>query len=270
MPCDGSCGGATPLCDEKQDSCVQCLESTRDCEAPMPYCSDAKECVECLDNLACAETTASKCDDGTCSPCETDEDCAHLEGTGVCDAGECVECTTGQEKPCNGKSCDPMTKSCTDTNIGSVGNCRPCAADSECIGGNQDDPERRCIPMLFAGEPREGGFCLVRQSKGCERPYAVIITAASLSGATAEPYCGIDEANVTCEAVLDFQGAQSCVSDADCGCARDDGGSCIAPGRGGLCRVLGIGERCTYQCGTLDDCVSGRACNTDPNPDFCE
>ena len=125
--------------------------------------------------------------------------------------------------------------------------------------------------MHFGGDPREGGFCLVRQAKGCERPFAIPITVASLSGASAEPYCGIDQDIVTCEAVLDAQGSKACAADEDCGCPRDDDGNCVMEGQGGLCRTFaGLGDLCTYQCGAVNHCITGLTCNTAPNPDYCE
>ncbi len=318
VPCDGTCEGATPECDETSDTCVECLDSNSHCEAPTPACDPgAHECVECVENGDCAEgvcdpathqcveclenencdetspfcdpdhfcaeclkTTdctdpqASLCDAGSCSPCQSNADCAHLVGTTVCDtaAGECVECTIEEEAVCGGTSCNPATRACTTTELGSRDDCEPGAADSECVGNDASEPVRRCMPMEFAGELREQAYCLKRQVAGCERPYAVPVVAISISGAAEETYCGIDEQNVTCEAVRDLFQSRSCTGgeDTECGCPRDEDGICTSAGEGGVCRHVGtFDNRCTYQCGNLDQCVTGLIC-ANQDPDFCQ
>ena len=94
------------------------------------------------------------------------------------------------------------------------------------------------------------------------------IEAQSLSGAGAELYCGIDEDSVTCEAVLDLVGSQTCVGgdDAACGCVRDTTGACIGPGEGGLCRDFTLAaDQCTYACGTDNHCPAGVTCAGPPD-----
>lgn len=290
-PCAGACEGATPVCDEQSDTCVECLH-TVDCEegvcdADTMECvqclgsedcdgelcdTEARLCVECLGNADCDDPAASTCDTGVCSPCVDNEDCAHLSGTTVCDDGECVQCTIAEEAVCEGTSCDPATLTCTETEVGSVDDCGRCAADSECIGGNQSDPERRCVPMEFDGEAREGGYCLRRQSQTCSRPYAIVINATSLSGALQEAYCGIDEDSVTCEAVVDLLSSRACPEgeDSECGCPRDEDGNCTEAGEGGLCRTVGVFEnQCSYQCGAENRCPSDFSC-ANQDPDFCQ
>ncbi len=230
--------------------------------------------MECLDNVQCGESTASWCDDNTCAPCQTNDDCAHLAGTTVCnvDAGQCVQCTPADEGVCGGTSCNPATNTCTTTELGTVDDCQPCQADSECIGNTEAEPLRRCVPMEFKGEVREQAYCLKRQATGCERPYGVLITTSSVSGAPEEAYCGIGQQNVTCEAVTDMLRARSCPGgmDTECGCPRDEDGNCTTQGEGGLCRTVGaFANRCTYQCGTDDQCPDATTC-ANQDPDFCQ
>jgi hypothetical protein len=178
-----------------------------------------------------------------------------------------VECTVADESACAGKSCNPATKGCTSTTTGSVGTCKPCVADSECLGGNKADPDVRCVPMEFNGTPRAGGFCLRRVAKTCAKPFQIPISGTSLSGATSESYCGIDQENVRCEAVLDLVAGADCLTDGEdtsCGCARDDEGNCIDAGAGGLCRIVGVNaSRCTYGCGTVAECPGSLKCTID-------
>jgi hypothetical protein len=267
-PCDGSCGGDTAVCDEATETCVECLGSD-DCDGATSLCdTDSNECVECLSNDDCDSATASKCSNGECVSCAGNGDCSHIAGKGVCDTDEdeCVECTVADEDPCEGNSCNPATNACTDTTIGSVGSCEPCVADSECSGGGTADPNARCVPMEFEDVLRPGGFCLRRQSKGCSQPLTVTLAATSLSGASAENYCGLNEAVTRCEAVLDMVAGASCSDglDSSCGCHRDGGGACTDTGEGGLCRTVGgVDDTCTVACGSSNDCVSGKVCTLD-------
>jgi len=269
-PCDDACTAPKPVCDEPRDTCVECLEQT-DCTSSSKAKCDttAKACVECLAPTDCASATRAKCDGtGACVKCTSNDDCSHIAGKTVCDtnAGECVQCTGADETACGGKSCNPATKACTNTTIGSVGACGACVADSECSGGGTADPTARCVPMLFKGVARAGGFCLKRVAKTCAKPFQTPITTTSLSGKPSEQYCGIDQDSTRCEAVLDLIGDQSCADgqDTSCGCSRDGDQNCTETGKGGLCKTVGVNaKRCTYTCGTAGDCPTGKTCTVD-------
>lgn len=264
-PCDGLCTGAKPICDEPADACVECLKA-QDCTSATKKKCDATQCVECTEAADCSSAAASRCQDHACAKCQTNDDCKHIAGKGVCDDGTCVACTVADESACSGKSCDPATKTCTNTTLGSIGTCKVCVSDSECIGGNKTDPDARCVPMQFEGAPREGGFCLRRVAKTCARPFKTPFSAVSLSGAQSEAYCGIDQDNVRCEAVLDLINAATCSDGqaSSCGCARDNDGNCIDAGAGGLCETVGVdAKRCTYACGLADQCPTGTNCTID-------
>ena len=175
-----------------------------------------------------------------------------------------MQCTAAKESACAGNSCNPATKRCTTTAVGSKDLCQPCLADSECIGGNQPDPDARCVPMKFMGTARTDGFCLTRFSKTCSRPYFMMPTnLVSLSGAPAEAYCGVDQDSTRCEAVLDFKSSSTCTSDTSCGCARDKTGTCTEVGSGGLCKtVLGVPNTCTIPCALTAQCASITTCGS--------
>jgi hypothetical protein len=125
-------------------------------------------------------------------------------------------------------------------------------ADSEC-GTNEGvvDPNSRCVLMTFNGSTHgTGGYCLQTVTStgtsGCSAPYSVAISAGSLSGATTEDYCGINDAKTTCEALLDLAGSKSCSLDTDCG-----------GGDGGLCKTVGTNpNRCSIPCGSISECLS--------------
>ena len=257
------CSVAKPACNTATNVCVECLNGTT-CPSTKPVCdTTAKTCVECLTDNDCGDPAKAQCSGGTCVPCTANAACAHLTDKGICNSGACVQCTVADESPCAGKSCNPATNACTTTAVGSVGTCRACLADSECTGGNQLDPDARCVPMEFQTTPRAGGFCLRRVAKTCVRPYTIPITATSLSGAPSENYCGIDQATTRCEAVLDLSTGQACPDGADssCGCTRDQNGDCTDPGLGGSCRTVGVfTNQCTYQCGSPNHCPSGFSC----------
>ncbi len=269
-PCDGACGGDTPVCDVASETCVECL-GPLDCDPSLICDTASNTCVECVGNADCIDPATSKCDGGVCVGCGASEDCSHIDGKTVCDtdATECVECMVADESPCGGNSCNPATNACTDTAIGSLSSCQPCVADSECAGGGTADPDQRCVLLDFEGSTRDGGYCLRRQSKTCSRPYTVSISSGSVSGAPAETYCGVNEATVTCEAVRDLAtlGA-SCPlgQDSECGCIRDSEQACIGSGLGGLCEtVSGVPNTCTYACAIPLECPGTLGCDV-----FCK
>lgn len=246
----GGCAAPTPLCNTATDTCVECLKHT-DCDGSTPRCDPASHaCVECLAHADCDDPAAARCSSADeCVPCTTSAQCAHLSGTTVCDAsgGECVECTVADESPCAGKSCDPATLTCTTTPLASVGVCEACVADSEC------EADHRCIPMFFMGAARADAYCMRIGSTGCAKPFAAApLSRASLSGAAAESYCGIDEATTTCEAVLGLVAGLACPGDLDC--ASLPGARCetvnLAPGQ------------CTYSCGTSLACPMEAPCSS--------
>lgn len=283
------CKAATPVCDATSKTCVECAKSTdcksagkpacdttsnacvacvgnADCkDAAKPFCDNAAaQCVACLKAADCTDPKASVCSAGTCTACTVDADCSNIAGKGACDAGTCVQCTVAKESACAGKSCDPAIKQCTATKVGTKDLCESCLADSECIGGNQADPNARCVPMKFMGTPRSGGFCLRRVAKTCAQPYKIPLVAVSLSSAPSETYCAINQDATRCEAVVDLttNGANCPDSqDTSCGCIRDKNGVCMGPGQGGLCRTVGVdANRCTYACGVPDECPMGKSC----------
>jgi hypothetical protein len=287
VPCEGECSGPRPICDLATDTCVQCTSNTH-CDDDLPVCDtssntcvectdeqanacdgatsvcnpDTHACVECLENEGCTEPSASFCnEDNECAPCTSNADCAHISDQSVCDNGECVECTAADETACGQHSCDPATNRCTKARRGTLGTCMRCLADSECIGGEQSDPEQRCVPMHFQGDIRPGGFCLRPVSKGCVRPYTRRLGRPSLSGADTDDYCGIPESITSCEAVRDMIGSVAYGADSDCGCRRDWAGNCLDVGEARACREIGVsGDECTYQCGILVDCPTGFVC----------
>jgi len=266
------CKEATrPVCNATANACVGCVASTDCKDASKPQCNTATQtCVACLSNTDCKTAAASKCDltqgsatINTCLPCAANTDCAQVTGKNVCLSGvtgqpnQCVTCTAANETACiNGTvahSCNPKTYACTTTVKGSRKTCYSCQADSEC-GTNAGvvDPNSRCVPMTFNGTAHgTGGYCLQRASTvaTCARPYSVGFSAVSLSGAASESYCGINQTDTTCEALLDLFSSTTCTKDSNCG-----GGS------GGLCRQLGTGTNppyvCTIPCGSTAECLS--------------
>jgi len=268
-----TCSGATPACDVTKHSCVECTAKADCPSSAKPFCDASSEsCVACLQQSDCTSATASVCVGNTCTACTKDADCSNIAGKGVCNAGTCVQCTIAKESVCSGKSCDPATDTCTKTPTGSVSTCEPCVADSECVGGNQSDPDARCVPMNFMGVSRQGGFCLRRVARTCAKPYQIPIMATSLSGASSENYCGIAQDLTRCEAVLDLVAGADCPDgkDSSCGCVRDATGSCLGAGTGGLCRLVGVNSnKCTYECGGAPQCPGGYSCAGVPTT-YCQ
>jgi hypothetical protein len=220
-----------------------------DCSPPTPVCDETSEmCVACLDHDDCTDADAAQCDAGACVPCTDSAQCTHLTGTGVCDEGSCVECTAAMDAACTGgTTCDLLTNQCANVAPGSVQNCEACTNDKQCSTGH------RCIPMNFEGSPH-GNYCLEQVMPSCDQPFSVTINRASLNGAAAANYCGINESLATCEAVLALLGNWRCnTMDESC---SPDGIQPEMPVPGAICRQVGtlIGNRCTYKCGGAVQC----------------
>ena len=257
-PC-GVCEFATPVCNDD----LQCVECTAEqdsfCTNQSLVCkTGAFECVECNASSDCNEPSASRCDpeQNECGGCESEADCIGIEGRPVCEDRTCVQCTPATEDvDCDGKSCDPLTRECTETTLASRETCETCVSDSEC-----KEVGNRCVAMTYQGLPFPDaltGFCLKTFSEGdpCTQPYLVpILEQESLSGPPTANYCGVNEETVTCPAVLALLNNDECPSGEDSECPT-----------GGLCRDFAGGvaeDRCTYLCELPAQCPAGEPANT--------
>lgn len=256
----GHCPAERPVCGP-ENACVECTDrDVSACPAGRSVClADGDVCVECNEAVDCAEDRPACTALHSCAPCAADADCKRFGK--VCDeaAGRCVACTLDSEAAqCGGKSCDPATRECTETELGSVTQCKACVADSEC------QPDHRCIEMFFGTGARKealGGYCMRRLAAGCAAPYgSAPIRRASISGAPVEDYCGISEVRTSCDAVLDLLRGKPCAGGQDSACG--------APG--GLCRrVNGIADRCTYACAGGTECPDFAGCADNGRDNYC-
>jgi hypothetical protein len=116
--------------------------------------------------------------------------------------------------------------------------------------------------MDFQSVGRPGGYCLKLVSTGCEAPYKIPTPSrASLSGAAAAKYCGINEAVTTCEAVLALTKSATCTLDDECGAAGLDDGRC---------ETVGVdANHCTYSCSSDVTCPSDFPCGTTSGNKYC-
>jgi hypothetical protein len=255
------CAGrpSASFCEPATHTCTACRDGVdADCSnVPGLNVCQTGTCVQCAGTrrAACGEAAAACSASFACEGCKADADCQRLGK--VCDeaAGSCVACTVDSEAvQCGAKSCNPATHACTQTDRASVDLCSRCVADSEC------KPDHRCVPMNFQGANR-GGYCMKRLSSGCSLPFGVMITRASLSGATAEEYCGIAEGSASCEAVL------ARLSDRLCA----DGQSSQCGAEGAVCgNVNGLTPpRCTYACQTSVECPDLVPCPTAGTDKYC-
>jgi hypothetical protein len=241
-PCGGSCKDPTPLCDKTSD-----------------------KCVACLGDGDCKDAAKAKCDKGSCVPCTASEQCKAFAATPACDAGKCVECKLGEEMACaGGKTCDLVAKKCVAIAAGSVKNCNSCSNDVQCMNG-------ACIALEFNKQPH-GYFRLKAPSPGCQQPFGVAVNKASISGAAAKNYCGIDQDRATCEAVNAMLAGWVC-SGMDGKCGPQNMPEVSVPGA--LCKQVGLlPNRCTYACANAQQCPSGSpvdTCGTGTNtpPGWC-
>lgn len=262
-PC-GTCEDPTPVCNLLNNQCVACTEGQVEyCTAQGLACNTELFRCACATDANCTAIDAAKCDLETnaCVPCDSRDQCDDAEGLpGVdneCDDdGVCVDCTPeteGDTCPDN-NSCDPRTRICTTTEVGSVDVCEPCVADSECGDDGEEADAFRCVPMYYPNQdtrfPNElTGFCLksIELGGGCTNPFRIPRTRTSLSGADPDEYCAINENLATCPAVRDL------IEDMDCDPMNGDA-DCQQPS--GLCRELpGMTNNCTYFCASIIECL---------------
>jgi hypothetical protein len=253
-PC-GICEFETPVCNDG----LQCVECTADLD---DFCTEmalvcktgAFVCVACNANSDCNDAAAARCDtmQNECAGCQGAADCIGIEGRPVCDDRTCVQCTPGTEDvDCGGKSCDPLTRECTETTVGSRETCEECVADSECGEDGSASEAHRCVEMFYpVGErfPNDAtGFCLKTTQGGCEQPYSITLSMRpSLSGPPLNNYCGINEQLAACPAVRALVRNQTCLS----------GNTDECPQPTGLCQQVGdLQTRCTYPCASLVECL---------------
>jgi len=264
-PC-GLCPLDAPLCtDELQ--CVQCTsDDNKYCTDRSLVCdTESSMCVDCLGDSDCTTADAARCVAKQCEPCNAHTQCADIDGLpendNACDAGVCVDCTpeTEAETCLNQKSCNALTRECTNTTVGSLDTCQACVADSECGEEGVPSDQHRCVEMFcpvdvemfcLVGErfpDDETGFCLKVYAQGeCAQPYAIETSIRpSLSGQAPDSYCGINETLATCTAVRSLLTNETCPGGADSECPVS-----------GWCRnVGGLPTRCTYQCVTDVECL---------------
>lgn len=250
------CPPVRPICSDELQ-CVQCTAENDD------YCSErdlvcdigSSTCVECLGNSNCTAADAPQCDANECAPCDDNAQCTGIDGLpsnpNACDNEVCVDCTPQSEaQTClDNKSCNPDTRQCTTTDVGSRDVCETCVADSECGEDGSASEAHRCVEMRYEGErypDGDTGFCLkIFSPGGCEQPYAIRISdRQSLSGDPLQSYCGINETLATCPAVRALvRNDPQCPGGEDMECPES-----------GLCRnVGGLSNKCTYQCQTEGD-----------------
>lgn len=277
-PADGGvcgvvCPGARPHCDDTTMTCVACLENAH-CGSSKPTCDTSTHtCIACTTNAQCAASGAgSICDIGTgaCRACANDGECAGNAGATVCreSTGQCVACTADTEAmKCGLNSCSRTTFTCTGTARGSVGTCRHCQGDSECVSGDH------CVPMA-SGSTALGSYCMHDQVSGaCGNtgansallPFSFAAVTTSVDGAAVTacfPRQGIscEAINVLGNACVLSSGASA--PDDNCGNAAIHDGLCVDP-------AGSAPPQCAYACGTNQDCRAVLSCNS-AAPAFCE
>jgi len=264
-PC-GGCEDDTPVCDEENLRCVQCLPGMEQaCDAMAPVCDAASMTCVCNTDDDCTDRDLARCDttDNECKPCTMDAQCAVVdiptEGQNTCDDGTCYDCTPATEaETCeNNVSCNAITNTCTETEIGSLGVCEECVADSECGDGMGASDAFKCILLDYQDDPfpdTDHGFCLKSVTLGdsCTNPYRIVIERPSVSEAPRDEYCAINEDLTTCPAV------RALLADTAC---NPENGEADCPQPAGVCRELpGAVNRCTYPCN------GETQCDEPPNP----
>ncbi|MCA9557045.1 MAG: hypothetical protein KC583_00665, partial [Myxococcales bacterium] len=168
---EGSCGGATPFCDDPRQTCVSC-RGDEDCPAgPRPLCVDTAvggntvpQCQECdpEDNRGCDPNSATPVCDPVryiCRGCAQDGECGD-PGRSQCVAdGSCQLCD-----PSDNAGCTPNGASVCTNQF----QCRGCQAHGECAANPNGNlcTNQRCEACAGANPDAEcathplGNVCL--------------------------------------------------------------------------------------------------------------
>jgi hypothetical protein len=232
-PCNETCRGTTPVCDEVGARCVECLESDQ-CAAPTPICDPTTNtCVGCVASTDCGEPNPV-CDAAArvCVECASSADCSGA--TPFCDTAtqSCVACLTQSdcEDPATAQcasdhSCKPCLNSAHCTAIPgrpicASGTCVECTKQSDCndsTASQCDMTTKACVPCTsdahcsnIAGK----SVCLAGECVQC--------TAANPSACGIDAQSGAafvcDSVKHTCTTSLASSAnvCKPCVSDAQC------------------------------------------------------
>lgn len=171
LPCNVTCSGATPICEETTHQCVACAKDT-DCPTSAPACSSSHVCVPCTANTHCSglkpacNTATNTCvactEDGNCSGatpvCKTTDGDAGAErdAGAATDAGTaptlniCVECLTSTD-------CKDLTKPVCDTTANA---CVGCLASTDCKDASKpqcNTAAKTCVACLSNNDCKTAG-----------------------------------------------------------------------------------------------------------------
>ncbi|MEM6956024.1 MAG: hypothetical protein AAF411_28440 [Myxococcota bacterium] len=177
VPCNGSCSGGTPVCDIRNNVCVECV-GEGDCD-PGSFCDFARgACIEQASDGVCesfADCGSGFCNfnGGICQSTIVERPCAPCEGAGECRVGEsCVLDEVRNERVCL-VPCDPDGAACptgfTCQAFGGADFCRPpiggctelergstfrgCASALDCLPRERSAPDEDGLCAEVAGPP---------------------------------------------------------------------------------------------------------------------
>ncbi len=191
IPCDGTCAGATPYCDETNNTCAACLDDAN-CPATAPACDKTKHaCVGCMEDSHCP-VTAPACKANTCVACTKDTNCSGAAPACDTETNVCVPCT-------GDKYCPTALPACNANKT-----CVACTANSHCSGTKPacDTQTNTCV------ECNTNGDCAnVTGRTVCDTARNTCVECLTSGTCTdaAKPQC-----NTTTKACV------ACLSNADC------------------------------------------------------
>ena len=163
---DAECGGATPVCDVDDMTCVPCINSAggtttdRGCSGAEPICdapsgTPGTECVECANNSHCPGAEVCDLGTNTCAPpagCRTDADCSGA--TPVCDVDEmdCVVCINDMSGAAVDNGCDGATPLCNGPTGEPGRRCVECVTTADCAAGEVCGAGNMCAPGMMGDD----------------------------------------------------------------------------------------------------------------------
>ena len=258
---DLQCGGATPICYNRQ--CVACTQSS--------MCPDGLECINnkcgCSSDADCGGSTPACAPTGRCEMCTALRHCASKPGLNVCSLSgdlkyQCVEvecldsiadCRQDGYVP---ETCDLVSGSETQYtciecsaseqdnrcpyNMACIDNTCTCSSDAEC-----GDDRPRCVDGRCEFECQSSDDCEFQMT--CSNTTNTCVCESDMD-------CGGDRP--VCE--LDILGSQKCVE-----CVESQ--SCLANQDEQVCVTSGENAFTCAQCSLNSHCSEGLLCNTETN-----
>jgi len=310
--------GCEDWCEDHPDRCGATSDGDADSDADGDADSDGDADgdadedgdtdVECRDDGECTRAEAARCLDGACVACESDDECASVDGLPACEAGVCHVCSASNSSACVGETphCEVASHECVACLDGAhctsadaarcseTNECASCTNSSDCdsVDGASVCADGACVACTSNAHCEHGRICNYTTREcvaACHVCESTDDCAAEAGGPGPEFSCG--SGSLYSDVLYCFQESETCErpwmrADTDGRCRPSDHTTCeglvdfgedcdISDPTGcgsdfyGLDGVCSDDENyCTYRCFTDDECPPRATCGEESG--LCE